>query len=731
MLFLLLFLAVAPPTPDPLADSLRRVGESITVADPTSDYAAQLREQLRAAGQRENAAWSKIEGKAAWETFRDERLGKLRLAMRASEKPPLPKAVRVQGTLLAQGEPSVVIERVSFASRPDLLVTANLYRPKDSLKSMPGIVLCHSHHNPKTEGELQDMGVMWAKAGCVVLVPDMLGHGERRQHPFRSAESFQEPFRVGRQDYFFRYNVAVHLECCGESLMGWFVHDLRCCVSLLLARPGVDPERIGLFGAVAGGGDPVAVTGTLDRRITVVAPFNFGGPQPETRYPLLDDAETSFNYTGGGGWESTRNLARSARDGFLPWVIVGSIAPRGHIYGHEFSWDEKRDPVWRRLKKIHAFYSSSPRLAAANGTGILSGRAPEASHCNNIGPVQRKGIHQALQAWWKLPIPDPEPRSRRATNELLCLDKERPLLVHELLAKRPTQEPTADLRATWKQLLGSNAEPLSLSLQEESARDLLKGVRLRIRSAQGSTVRVLSLLPASKLDKQPLIVCVAQGGAKQLLRHRSGWIADRLREGQQVALVTLGGQWALPSSGGRTSSTTSLASSLLMLGKTDLGERLAELRGVLAELRKDPKVDPKRITLRGESLAAPNTEESIAPPLDVRQPQLGEPGPALLVLLTGLFEEVATIEAKGALVSWRSLLETPFVHVPYTTIIPGAVPAGDVVGIVAAQKGRAIRLEAMIDGCNRAVDGRKIFAEVMKNNPRVRFESVWEARIKE
>jgi len=34
---------------------------------------------------------------------------------------------------------------------------------------MPGIVLAHSHHNPKWEGELQDMGMTWARAGTAVL----------------------------------------------------------------------------------------------------------------------------------------------------------------------------------------------------------------------------------------------------------------------------------------------------------------------------------------------------------------------------------------------------------------------------------------------------------------------------------------------------------------------------------------------------------------------------------
>src|SRR5262249_22984925 len=142
-----------------------------------------------------------------------------------------------------------------------------------------------------------------AKLGCAVLVPDQLGHGERRQHPFATEKDYPRPFRVGRQDYYFRHTVGTQLYLVGDGLMGWMAWDQMRCVDVLLARPGVDPERIALLGSVAGGGDPAAVTAALDTRIKFVVPFNFGGPQPETRYPLPDDAEASFNYAGGGSWE--------------------------------------------------------------------------------------------------------------------------------------------------------------------------------------------------------------------------------------------------------------------------------------------------------------------------------------------------------------------------------------------------------------------------------------------
>ena len=92
----------------------------------------------------------------------------------------------------------------------------------------------------------------------------------------------------------------MQLHLIGDGLVGWMAWDMMRGVDLLLARPGIDKERIILLGGVAGGGDPAAVTGALDPRIKAVGPFNFGGPQPESKYPLPDDADKTFNFAGSG-----------------------------------------------------------------------------------------------------------------------------------------------------------------------------------------------------------------------------------------------------------------------------------------------------------------------------------------------------------------------------------------------------------------------------------------------
>ena len=152
-----------------------------------------LREQIAAANRASSAAWAKIESKADWDRFRQDKLAALRAAL--GPFPPRPAKPRTLVTGRIQGD-GFQIHNLVYESRPGLVVTANLYVPDPTRASMPGILLSHSHHNPKHEGELQDMGMTWARAGCYVLVPDHLGHGERRQHPFVTAADTAPRFRL-------------------------------------------------------------------------------------------------------------------------------------------------------------------------------------------------------------------------------------------------------------------------------------------------------------------------------------------------------------------------------------------------------------------------------------------------------------------------------------------------------------------------------------------------------
>jgi dienelactone hydrolase len=685
------------------ADELASVLKNLDgrVLEPGDSLRSMLEEDLSArikqANERSSAAWRAVQTQADWEAYRQSCLHALRDSLGTF---PSKLELNLRTTAEHRGA-GYVVRNVVYTSRPGLIVTANLYVPDPPREKSPGILISHAHHTPKTHGELQDMGILWSRAGCFVLVPDHLGHGERRQHPFGSASDYPEKFQVSRQDYYFRYNVALQLYVAGESLMGWMANDLMRGVDVLLAQKSIDRDRIILLGAVAGGGDPAAVTAALDPRIAAVVPFNFGGPQPESKYPLPEDAETRFNYAGGGSWESTRNLYRSAKDGFLPWVIVGSVAPRRVVHAHEFAWDQQRDPVWKRYQRIFSLYGEPENLAFAHGFGRLSGQPPEASHCTHIGRPHRQLIHAAFEKWFDIRVDEARAVERHPPEDLLCLSSTgemptKPLPAREIalqlargksralqatVTKQSPAEKRAALQAAWAKQLG-NIAPYEIDEVETRSDEMLQGLRVarRLLHGPGNLRLPLILLTLEGKNPQSVVILIAQQGKAEILRQRAKIIA-RLLQDHAVCLVDLRGtgESRAGSDRGRRSEATALAATALMLGDTLVGQRLSDLRSVIGYLRTQPDYREARILLSGDSLVETNAaDDRLGRPLELEQPKLAEPLGATLALLAALFDDrVQVLAARGGLESYASLCESPFAHIPFDCVVPGAAAIGD------------------------------------------------------
>jgi len=726
------------------ADRLRRL--DLTVVQQRSQVEGMLSnsvyQRIRKANRGSTAEWRSISTREEWEIYRDLRIQRLRDSLGILPDSTASPIVHVTGELSGDG---YRVENLVFESRTGIWVTANLYVPEPPRSSMPGILICHSHHNPKTQGELQDMGMTWARWGCLALVMDQPGHGERRDHPFHSEQDYAGAFRVGRQDYYFRYNLGIQLHLIGESLVGWMVWDLIQGVDLLLNRKGVDKERIILVGAVAGGGDPSAIAAALDERIAAAVPLNFGGPQGYHPYPLPEDADDSFNYAGSGSWESTRNLRLSCRDGFLPWVIVGGIAPRYLVYAHEFSWDRERDPVWKRLLDLYGeIYQVPDRLDYSHGFGTVRKRPPEASHCNNIGPVQRERIHQAFQRWFQIEGSlESEYSQRRDPEELLCLgpnwrNRLRPLHLYEKaeeiaesrlskvrgeLQDMLPQARLESLRMHWRSALGSIDPSDTIWVVEESTavKDGIEVSRFLISgAAEASEDKILIPAVLLRLERSrrpnPVALCVAQSGKQKFLRERVEDVASLLDEGLAVCLLDVRGTGETAEEEGRgwRSRDTETSSSLLMLGETLVGERLFDLRTVIRFLQHRSDVDGARIVLWGDSLQQPNqSDKDLQVPMGIEsEPAVSEPLGGLLGLLSLLFEpDLRGVYVHGGLVSFQSVLSGPFCYVPHDVVIPGVILTGDLPVLAEAVGSEKLLLEGMVDGLNRQVPKDTLYKE--------------------
>jgi len=703
-----------------------RVIELGTVRQPplAPMLANDARAGLREANQADRRAWEQVTTRAEWEKFRDARLQALRTAL--GQFPPAPKGLklRVTGALTGDG---YRVANLVFESQPGLVVTANLYQPTKAPASMPALIICHSHQQPKNTDWRQDMAMTWARAGCLVLVPDHLGHGERRQHPFASAADFGRPFAVPRQDYWFRYDAGMQLDLIGDSLMGWLAWDLARGVDVLLMQPAVDPKRVIIVSEPAGGGDVAAVAAALDPRITGAVITNFGGPQPETAYPLPRDAEQSFDFAGSGSWESTRNLRRSARDGFLPWLIVAAPAPRRVIYNHEFYWDRDNDPVWKRLQKVYGFYNAGDALAGIGARGFVVGSAPENMHWL---ASNRELLYPTFERWFGIPNPKQEYSNRRPPEDLNCLTPPvlkdfSPLPLHEIAARLgtergataraalerlPAAERRARLREHWARLLGDVAvkgEPVV----RDRRTDELPGVRverIHLATEPGIVVPVLLLVPTQAQGKRPVVLALAQGGKQEFLRQRSALLAELLAGGVAVCLPDLRGTGETSPGPGRDrgSPATALSASNLMLGQPLVGARLRDLDAVLRHLRTHPELDSQRLALWGDSFAAPNTAAGdLCTPHGVAdRPAQSEPLGGLLALLGALYhDEVRAVAVHGGLSSYAAVLHSPCCYLPHDAIVPGALTVGDLPTVAAVLAPRPLRLDGLVDGLNRRI----------------------------
>ncbi|MDE3103936.1 MAG: alpha/beta fold hydrolase [Acidobacteriota bacterium] len=160
--------------------------------------------------------------------------------------------------------PGVLADRVTYQSASGMLVPAIVYRPDPAVTHwrgrLPGIVVVNGHGSDKFGWYAFYSGMLFAKAGAVVVTYDPIGEGERNLHRASRASSHDQ-------------NVAtppgVPADDWGQRLAGLMQVDLMQAVSYLIAQPEVDPRRIATVG-YSMGSFVSGITGAIDTRIHAV-----------------------------------------------------------------------------------------------------------------------------------------------------------------------------------------------------------------------------------------------------------------------------------------------------------------------------------------------------------------------------------------------------------------------------------------------------------------------------
>jgi len=288
-------------------------------------------------------------------------------------------------------------------------------------------------------------------------------------------------------------------------------------------------------------------------------------------------------------------------------------------------------------------------------------------------------------------------------------------LRHEVesdLAKRTASMRLRQLREQWKTLLGP-IEPVgerTVLNERRSVEGEIEISRVLLKEASGSK-RTEVLIPLVILQSigatvpRSAVVCVSQAGKSRFLRECAEEIALLLEEGLCVCLVDVRGTGETSTGGGRgrTSQDTDISSSILMLGKTLVGERLRDLRAVLQFLRNRPEIDERSLLIWGDALQEANpASRNLRMPRGLDSQPLGpEPLGGLLALLTGLFEpDLRSIYIRGGLVGFETALTGPFCYLPHDAVIPGVISTGDLPLLARALGAQKVRLEGLVDALN-------------------------------
>ena len=182
--------------------------------------------------------------------------------------------LRVETVEPAREQDGLLWETIRYESSPGEWVPADVIRPADAHGPLPALVCCHGHGGNFEWGRDKNTGrsdvyreessgltaLEAAKAGFVVIVPDMLCFQDRRPPAeLRAANPNYEGFAY---ELFEFWRAALN----GSTLGARYAWDLHRAAEVLRSREDVIEEKVGAFGISLGGQETLFLM-LLDERI--------------------------------------------------------------------------------------------------------------------------------------------------------------------------------------------------------------------------------------------------------------------------------------------------------------------------------------------------------------------------------------------------------------------------------------------------------------------------------
>jgi dienelactone hydrolase len=252
----------------------------------------------------------------------------------------------------------VIAERVTYATTYGMRVPAIVYHPAKMSGRAPGMVVVNGHSGDKTAWYAYYTGILYARAGAVVVTYDPVGEDERnssRASETRAHDTFvpgpEMPQRMG----------------------GQMIGDIMQAVAYLGQRKDVDPARIAVV-AYSMGSFHAAIAGAIDPHIHALV-LSGGG-----------------NLDGPGGyWEASPKIMCQAG----PYKALSFLGDRGAVLyalnqqrGATFIINGTVDPLVVTPNTLEPFFEDlRNRTVAISGTrtGLFETYwIPDAGHRPNF-----------------------------------------------------------------------------------------------------------------------------------------------------------------------------------------------------------------------------------------------------------------------------------------------------------------------------------------------------------
>ena len=163
------------------------------------------------------------------------------------------KPETVWGDTLETGE-GYRIRKLRYEALPHLWIPALLYEPINPQGKLPAVLNVNGHVGPKGKAIAYEQlrCINLAKQGMLALHPEWLEFGE-----------------LGDSDY--KHNRSAYLDLCGLSGLSVFYLAVRGGLDVLLDQAATDAQRLAMTG-LSGGGWQTIILGSLDKRLSVLAP---------------------------------------------------------------------------------------------------------------------------------------------------------------------------------------------------------------------------------------------------------------------------------------------------------------------------------------------------------------------------------------------------------------------------------------------------------------------------